>query len=227
MRSFAPLLLILQITSCSQLSSAFVSRQFEHNVRLLPAASTHTVANAPATQQSIPIGRARALSHSHNIKMVNTPSDEKGSPPEPGFLFLLIDPVENKSDAEAIAQYFEERPTINYCCFRKGQEYYLLLWSRNAADIDTKRLFLPPNIKPRALANRRKRVIRSLNGIFKLVIEILGLNDKERFEDVTFIASSYGSSSQGNDLFFWLRAESVLKQNRKEVLYKFLFVSDF
>ena len=135
--------------------------------------------------------------------------------------------MEDESDATAIAEYFEERPAINYCCFRKGQEHYLLLLSRDAADVDTIGPPLPPNIKPRALANRRKRVIRSLNGIFKLVIEILGLNDKERFEDVTFIASSYGSSSQGNDLFFWLRAESVLKQNRKEVLYKFLFVSDF
>ena len=160
--------------------------------------------------------------------MVNTPSDEKGSPPEPGFLFLLIDPVENKSDAEAIAQYFEERPTINYCCFRKGQEYYLLLWSRNAADIDTKKLFLPPNIKPRALANRRKRVIRSLNGIFKLVCEILEVNGKKRFGNVDFIAGKYRSDDlPASPPFFWLRVESVLKQERKEALIKFLFDPDF
>ena len=158
--------------------------------------------------------------------MVSDPIDETGSG-EPGFLFLLIDPVEDESDAEAITQDFEERPAINYFCFQKGKDHYLLLWSRDAADLDTAGLSLPPIIKPLALANRRKRQIRSIIGIFKLVIEIFGEDSNKWREDVIFIARDYGEGyPPGYDSFFWLQIKSVLKQNKKDVLINFLFESD-
>ena len=60
------------------------------------------------------------------------------------------------------------------------------------------------------ILDRRKRRLRSLNGFFMYVLEFIDNKDCKILD--TNLPS-----------LFWLQVKSVLKQNRKDVLKKFLF----
>ena len=104
---------------------------------------------------------------------------------------------------------------IHYTYFKILDEYFLFAFAEkkyNLKEFDTA-LYAVCDCDIEIL-DRRKRRLRSLNGFFMYVLEFI--NNK----DCKILDTNLPP-------LFWLEVESVLRQNRKDVLEKFLFEEKF
>ena len=100
---------------------------------------------------------------------------------------------------------------IQYTYFKILDEYFIFAFAEkkyNLKEFDTALYKVCGGAIE--ILNRRKRRLRSLNGFFMYVLEFI--NDK----NCTILNTNLSP-------LFWLEVEPVLRQNRKDVLKKFLF----
>ena len=102
---------------------------------------------------------------------------------------------------------------IQYTYFKILDEYFIFAFAETKSDLYEFQTLLC-SISTIELMNRRKRVLRSLNGFFAYVLEFI--NNK----DCKILDTNLPP-------LFWLEVETVLRQNRKDVLEKFLFEEKF
>ena len=98
---------------------------------------------------------------------------------------------------------------IHYTYFKVLDEYFLFGFAETKYDLYEFQTLLY-SISTIELMNRRKRVLRSLNGFFTYVLEFI------KNKDCKILDTNLPP-------LFWLEVETVLRQNRKDVLEKFLF----
>lgn len=96
---------------------------------------------------------------------------------------------------------------IYYSYFNILDEYFIFGFSQKK-DCDLKKFHAQVHVYK--LLNRRKRLIRSLSGFFLYALEFI------KNKDCKILDTNLPP-------LFWLEVESVLRQNRKDVLEKFLF----
>ena len=104
---------------------------------------------------------------------------------------------------------FEElqKQELFFSYFMVDQKYYLFFYGEKYIDIDT----IDPFIDILQELNTKERKIRSLRGFFIYASEIM-----ENGKDVEVLNTNLKSS-------FWRTLKTILRQNKKTVLIKFLF----
>lgn len=118
---------------------------------------------------------------------------------------LKVKPISDLS----ILQYFEEEDQY-YSYFEINQNYYLFAFGRNEGRDETIKS-LCQKIGVIQVLDRKKRKIRSLRGYFLYVLEIMKNSDK-----MTELSSNLRP-------MFWYRVEDIIRQNKKNELYEFVF----
>lgn len=114
---------------------------------------------------------------------------------------LKVKPISDLS----ILQDFEEED-FYYSYFQINQNYYLFAFGRN----ETKKSLFQ-KIGVIQVLDKKKRKIRSLRGYFLYVLEIMKNSDR-----MTELSSNLRP-------MFWYRVEDIIRQNKKNGLYEFVF----
>lgn len=109
----------------------------------------------------------------------------------------------------SILQDFEEED-FYYSYFQINQNYYLFAFGRNEARDETEKSLFQ-KIGVIQVLDKKKRKIRSLRGYFLYVLEIMKKSDR-----MTELSSNLRP-------MFWYRVEDIIRQNKKNGLYEFVF----
>ena len=102
-----------------------------------------------------------------------------------------------------------EKEELFFSYFQVDQKYYLFFYGQKSIDID----LIDPFLNLIEELDRKERRIRSLRGFFLYALEIMA-NGK----DLEILRTNLKPS-------FWRNLKSLLRQNKKSVLLKFLFGS--
>ena len=122
---------------------------------------------------------------------------------QPDAFFFEIQPI---PDDTILYDQFQQQ-NIFYSYFQVEQKYYLFFYSQKSIDIDLIEQFI--DILEELDTKQRK--IRSLRGFFLYALEIMN-NEK----DLQIFKTNLKPS-------FWRNLRTILRQNKKEVLLRFLF----
>ena len=106
---------------------------------------------------------------------------------------------------------FEElkKQELFFSYFQVDQKYYLFFYGQKSIDID----LIDPFIHILEELDTKQRKIRSLRGFFLYVLEIM-----DNRKDLEILITNLKAS-------FWRKLKTILRQNKKEVLLRFLFGS--
>lgn len=109
-------------------------------------------------------------------------------------------------------EFFDDfkKRTIFFSYFQVDQKYYLFCYAQKSIDKEL-RNFLSQSVTVLQKLNSKKRKIRSLRGFFLYVLEIME-NGK-----------NYQSLNTNLQPFFWSKVQTIIRQNKKAALIKFLF----
>ena len=102
-----------------------------------------------------------------------------------------------------------EKQELFFSYFKIKEKYYLFFYGQKFIDIDV----IDPYIDILDELDTKKRKIRSLSGFFRYVLEIM-----ENGGNLEILETNLQPS-------FWRSLKTILRQNRKEALFKFLFGS--
>jgi hypothetical protein len=122
---------------------------------------------------------------------------------QPDAFFFEIQPI---PDDSLIFDQFQNQ-TISFSYFQTDQKYYLFFYSQKSIDID----LIDPFLDILQELDTKQRKIRSLRGFFLYALEII--NNKK---DLQILKTNLQPS-------FWRNLRTILRQNKKEVLLRFLF----
>ena len=116
------------------------------------------------------------------------------------------------TDNQDITEPFDELDKLKvfFSYFQVDDNYYLFLYSEKKVDIE----FLYHLISIKKYLNKQKRRLRSFRGYFLYALEI------QRTGDLKVLKTNLNST-------FWSDIDSVLRQNRRDLLLQFLFEKPF
>lgn len=116
------------------------------------------------------------------------------------------------TDNQDITEPFDELDKLKvfFSYFQVDDNYYLFLYSEKKVDIE----FLYHLISIKKYLNKQKRRLRSFRGYFLYALEI------QRTGDLKVLKTNLNYT-------FWSDIDSVLRQNRRDLLLQFLFEKPF
>lgn len=119
------------------------------------------------------------------------------------IFFFEIEQIKDSS------KIFKELVTrkLFFSYFQVDQSYYLLVFNEKSFDPD----FLYQSLNQVKELNSKKRILRSFRGFFLYVLEIMNQGKFCKILETNL------------KLNFWSKVQSLIRQNRKELLLKFLF----
>ena len=101
-----------------------------------------------------------------------------------------------------------EKQELFFCYFQIDKDYYIFFYAEKFIDIDV----IDPYLDILEELDTKKRKIRSFRGFFSYVVEIMNR------KNLKILTTNLKPS-------FWRGLKTILRQNKKEVLLKFLFGS--